>query len=65
MSGESENDLFVTGSFNQTQHFNGKDFYNYSELLGDGHFYDVTTFGDNVFIVGRVNQQPLFVHGVR
>jgi len=65
MAGKSLSDLFLTGSFNQTEHFNGKDFYMYSELFGDGRFYSVDIYDKNIFIVGRVDQLPLFAHGVK
>ncbi len=65
MAGVRVEDLFVTGSFNQTEHFNGQDFHNYKEILGDGRFYDVDVSNNNIYIVGRVNQQPLFMHGER
>lgn len=57
------NDLFIVGTFNGIEHFNGVQFKDYPEISGSGNNYSVSVVNKSVFIAGTVNQLGLFIHG--
>ncbi len=63
MVARSINDIYITGSFNSIEHFNGKSFKKYTEVLGVSRNYQIDIIANNVFAVGGVYQLGLFMHG--
>ena len=59
----SINNLFIVGTFNGIEHFNGVQIKDYPEISGGGNNYSVSVVNKSVFIAGIVNQLGLFIHG--
>jgi hypothetical protein len=53
LRGNAENDLFTSGDFSMIAHFNGKSWYQFSELTGRMSFRGVASIHDKVFCVGE------------
>lgn len=65
MSANSMNDIIMSGSFNNIEHYNGHSFYRYDELFGGGRFFEIEMFIDNIFAAGDVSQLGIFLRGKR
>lgn len=63
MVAQSINDIYITGSLNSIEHFNGKSFKKYTEVLGASRNYQIDIADNRVFAVGGVYQLGLFMHG--
>ena len=67
LRGNAENDLFTSGDFSMIAHFNGKSWYQFSELIGRISFRGVASIHDKVFCVGEdyASLQAIIAIGTR
>jgi hypothetical protein len=68
MHGLKQNDIFIVGSYGFIAHFNGVNWYNYTEIsqqLFNGGFGDVDYQDDFVIAVGSMGLNALILRGYR
>jgi hypothetical protein len=66
--GQSSNNLFAVGSFNEVMHYNGTDWHRYTEISTPtgGRLFGVIVLNNKVFAVGHsVNTQGKIIIGTK
>jgi|GEM_PF-5297360 len=59
----SLNNLFITGSWGELQHYDGYNIIMQDEVVHGGRNYEIFTIGSLTFAIGLLNQEALFIHG--
>lgn len=65
MSYTSLNNLFITGSWGELEHYDGKNIMMRDAAVHGGNNYEIETTGNLTFAIGLLYQEALFIHGIQ
>jgi len=64
-TGTSESNIFMVGHFNSINHYNGSTLKLYTDLIGDGIFFNLSVTENKIYTVGYKNGNVILVKGTR